>query len=116
MALLRGNPAWMKGQSGNPKGRPKIPEDVRTLARAHTREAIETHIEIMRDKDAPPAARGASANAILDRAYGKPAQAIDATVNINTLIDARSSDLAAALLAITAQGGSDEAHPTGLAH
>lgn len=65
-----------KGKSGNPSGRPKIPAEVRKLARALSVEAIETHAAIMRDAEAPPAARGASANAILDRAYGKPAQAI----------------------------------------
>ncbi|GJE37830.1 DUF5681 domain-containing protein [Methylobacterium persicinum] len=65
------------GKSGNPNGRPKIPAEVRELARSLTVEAIETHAEIMRDKAAPPAARGASANAILDRAWGKPTQPID---------------------------------------
>lgn len=64
------------GKSGNPRGRPKIPAEVRELARALSVEAIETHAAIMRDVEAPPAARGASANAILDRAWGKPAQAI----------------------------------------
>lgn len=67
---------FQPGQSGNPNGRPKVAPEVRELARALSVEAIETHAAIMRDLDAPPAARGASANAILDRAWGKPAQAV----------------------------------------
>ena len=39
--LLRGNPSWQKGVSGNPTGRPKIPKDVRELARGYTKQAIE---------------------------------------------------------------------------
>ena len=41
--------------------------------------AIETLASIMRDKNAPPAARVSAANAILDRGYGKPAQSVDLT-------------------------------------
>lgn len=67
---------FQPGQSGNPNGRPKIPAEVRDLARALSVEAIETHASIMRDVEAPPAARGASANAILDRAWGKAPQAV----------------------------------------
>lgn len=67
---------FQPGKSGNPNGRPKIPAEVRDLARALSVEAIETHADIMRDIGAPPAARGASANAILDRAWGKAAQAV----------------------------------------
>lgn len=102
----RGNPAWVKGQSGNPSGRPKIPEDVRELAKAHTREAILTQVEIMRDGDAPPAARVAASNAILDRAWGKPAQTINANVR-RSLADITDAELAA----IAAGSGAEAPEP-----
>lgn len=71
----RGKP-FAKGKSGNPAGRPKIVADVRALAQAQIEQAINTLVEIANDKGAPPAARVAAANAILDRAVGKPAQAV----------------------------------------
>lgn len=40
-------------------------------ARKHSDEALQTLIDVARDKDAPPASRLAAANALLDRAYGK---------------------------------------------
>src|SRR5262245_50066763 len=67
---------FKKGTSGNPGGRPKVVGEVQTLARQHSTEAINTLREIMRDKKAPPAARGYAANSLLDRGYGKPSQTI----------------------------------------
>jgi hypothetical protein len=54
-------------RSGNPGGRPGLPEDVKALTRDLSPAAIETLASIMRDKNAPPAARVSAANAILDR-------------------------------------------------
>lgn len=65
---------FSKGQSGNPKGRPKLAPDAKELAKAHTAEAIKTLLTIMRNKRTPAAARVAAANAILDRGHGKPTQ------------------------------------------
>jgi hypothetical protein len=48
--------------------------DVQELAREKSPEAITTLANIMRDAKAPPAARVAAANALLDRGYGKPTQ------------------------------------------
>jgi hypothetical protein len=67
---------FKKGQSGNPGGRPKVVAEVKELARAHTREAIETLVSIMSNPKAAPAARVSAANALLDRGYGKPPQHI----------------------------------------
>jgi hypothetical protein len=63
---------FKKGQSGNPGGRPKVVAEIRELARAHTAEAIHTLVSIMTNPKSPPAARVSSANALLDRAFGKP--------------------------------------------
>ena len=64
-----------KGVSGNPTGRPKKFEELRKLAQAHSIEAIERVIEIMRNKRSPKLALKA-AEMVLDRAWGKAAQAI----------------------------------------
>lgn len=63
-----------KGKSGNPGGRPKENEEVKALARAHGPEAIAKLVEIMQTGDNRSAL--SAAVALLDRAYGKPAQAI----------------------------------------
>jgi hypothetical protein len=49
---------------------------VREIAQQHTVAAVETLVEIMRDEEAPPAARATAAVAILDRAWGRPTQMI----------------------------------------
>ena len=48
--------------------------EIRSVARSHTRTAINVLVGIMRSKDATPAARVSAANAILDRGWGKVAQ------------------------------------------
>jgi hypothetical protein len=48
-----------------------------TAARDRTQDAIDTLASIMRDPKAPAAARVSAAQALLDRGYGKPAQAIE---------------------------------------
>jgi hypothetical protein len=65
---------WKKGQSGNPGGRPKAANDVKELARTHSTEAIKRLAHWMRSKD--PRASVAAAQALLDRAYGKPPQQV----------------------------------------
>ena len=78
--------SFKRGQSGNPGGRPKRPAtieayqtttDVRAAARSHTTTALQTLADAMRSEIAPWAARVAAANAILDRGWGKPSQAVE---------------------------------------
>jgi hypothetical protein len=66
---------FKKGQSGNPSGRPND-SGLKELCRARTAKAVQTLAEIMANKKSPAAARVAAACALLDRGYGKPAQAI----------------------------------------
>lgn len=48
--------------------------EIRSIARSHTRTAINVLVGIMRSNDATPAARVSAANSILDRGWGKAAQ------------------------------------------
>lgn len=64
---------FKKGQSGNPGGRPKENADVRRLAREHTAEAVNRLVAWMRSDSAK--ASVSAAQALLDRGWGKPAQA-----------------------------------------
>lgn len=54
----------------------KTTADIRSLARAHTETAVRTLAGIMREKNSPSAARVAAAQALLDRGWGKAAQAM----------------------------------------
>ena len=56
---------------------PKTLTEIRSLARSHTRTALNILVQIMRNKDATPAARVSAANAVLDRGWGKAIQAIE---------------------------------------
>jgi len=64
--------AWKKGQSGNPGGRPKEAQEVKELARLHTEAAVRRLVFWMKSKN--PKASVAACTALLDRAWGKPAQ------------------------------------------
>lgn len=67
---------WKPGVSGNPRGRPKVAEEVRTLARVHGKRALERLVELMDDPD--PRVAFMASREVLDRAYGKPSPAMDA--------------------------------------
>lgn len=50
--------------------------DIRAEARKHTAKALRVLSGIASQPKAPPAARVSAATALLDRAWGKPAQAV----------------------------------------
>jgi hypothetical protein len=56
---------------------PKTLTEIRSLARCHTRTALNVLVGVMRSKDATAAARVSAANAILDRGWGKATQPIE---------------------------------------
>ena len=74
-------PKFVKGQSGNPGGRPGGVGEIREIAREHTEPAIGILVAVMNDADASPSSRVAAATASLDRGWGRPAQTIDARIN-----------------------------------
>jgi hypothetical protein len=65
---------------------PKAVTEIRSLARSHTRAALNVLVAVMRNTKATPPARVAAANAILDRGWGKPTQAIGNDENALELI------------------------------
>lgn len=78
---------FIKGETGNAGGRPREVMAVREMARQRTEKAILTLEAIMDDVGVPPAARVAAANAILDRAVGKPNTILEAVPPSNQLLD-----------------------------
>ena len=103
------NPGWFKpGQSGNPTGRPKIVGEVQELARKATPTAIATLERIAADRKAPPAAQVSAACALLDRAWGRPHQALEVGINRQNLDEMSDSEL----LAIARSPIADDASPT----
>jgi hypothetical protein len=56
---------------------PKTLTEIRSLARTHTRTAINALVGVMKAKDATHAARVSAATAILDRGWGRPPQALE---------------------------------------
>ncbi len=81
-----GSGRFSPGQSGNPGGRPKDVHRVAELAREHTREAVETLVELMRSSN--DRVRVTASIALLDRGWGKAAQ----EVRIDTSSDDADKD------------------------
>ncbi len=66
-------------------GRPKIPDNIKEALRAASPEAVQVLIELLHDKKS--LIRLEAAKTILDRAYGKPTQAQDISVDMAGSVD-----------------------------
>jgi hypothetical protein len=93
------------GQSGNPLGRPKLDPDVVALARAASPDAIRKQIALLESEDENVALK--AAQAILDRAYGKPMQNVTATVSTQKAEELADDVLAS--IALSGGEGTDQA-------
>jgi Family of unknown function (DUF5681) len=91
---------FQKGISPNPGGRPKTLRDFQKLCRQQSPAAFRIIKHIMNDETAPHAVRLTAANSILDRAWGKPMQAVQVSgedgkpIEINHSADAFLKQLA----------------------
>lgn len=73
--MARGGP---RPGAGRRKGTPnKATADVKEAASVYSADAVATLAQIMQDPEHPAAARVSAANALLDRAHGKPKQSVD---------------------------------------
>lgn len=76
----KGNP-FKPGQSGNPNGRPKIPQEFKDLAKTKSLDALHRVIEIMENPDSDKKDVLRASEMIMDRAWGKATQPIDAEMS-----------------------------------
>src|SRR6476659_10782538 len=74
-----GKGGFQRGRSGNPGGRARLPADIREAFKAKAPQALEVLTRCLQSGDDRIAML--AAQAILDRGYGKPVQAIDANIN-----------------------------------
>lgn len=112
---------FKKGQSGNPGGRPKMPEDLKRAMQGLAEDAIKVLQEAMQSDDLR--ARILAAAHVLDRGYGKPTQAVDLTAKtdfgaahleaLKASMQSRREDRAAAEAAMASESADkDEALAT----
>ena len=85
----------------------KPPCDIRTLAQAHTEDAIKTLAEVNKQADASPAARVSAAIALLDRGWGKSTQPI--SPDADPLAEATNDELYALLDTVRSLRARDDA-------
>jgi len=74
---------FKKGSSGNPTGRPQEYGKVLHAARGHSLEAIETLVLVMRN--GKPGEAMMAAQALLDRAWGRPKVTVDAEIEARSI-------------------------------
>lgn len=80
---------FKKGVSGNPGGRPKVPDNIKKALSELVPESIELKRQILRDENAPLDLKNRVADSILDRVYGKPGYAVeDASADTLVKLDA----------------------------
>ena len=66
----KGTGGFIKGQSGNPGGRAKMPVEIKDMLEAKATEAVKVYIKHLDDTD--PRVSLKAAELLLDRTYGKP--------------------------------------------
>jgi hypothetical protein len=69
---------WQKGQSGNPGGRPKMPDDVKEALEGGSLRAAQRLVQLVDSPDERIALM--ASETVLSRLYGKPTQQVDAQV------------------------------------
>jgi len=111
---------FKKGQSGNPGGRPKMPEELKKAMQGLAEDAIKVLQEAMQSDDMR--ARIMAASHVLDRGYGKPTQSVDLTAKtdmgaahleaLKARMRGKQGDEVAAVAVTSASVAEDETPPT----
>ena len=99
------------GESGNPDGRPKLPTELKLLCQGLAPEAIRVAAQLLNDSEQPGNVRLKAAEVILDRGYGKPAQAVE--VNWHEATPEQRADRLAGLLAVISERATGVDNHTG---
>jgi hypothetical protein len=87
----------------------RAPTDIRSLARTHTKTAIRVLNRIMKDAEAPHAARVTAAQALLDRGWGKAPQFnTNSADEFNKVMDMTDEQILAELTQLRATGGTSD--------
>jgi Family of unknown function (DUF5681) len=113
MAKSSNGTKWVKGQSGNPGGRPKLPEELKTRIQTLGERAVDALEKALDNED--PRVVVMAAKELLDRGYVKPAQVVDATLRNGDLGQAHAEALWArmnARVAVAAGAADDDTSPT----
>ena len=80
----RGKP-FQKGQSGNPRGRPRADPRAREMLKANTLKAVKTIIALLSSESDKVALM--AAQTILDRAWGKALQQSEVQMDVSGTLD-----------------------------
>ena len=75
------NTKFKKGQSGNPRGRPKLPETFKQFAKEKSIESIQMLYYMMTNTEVKDDIKVKCAEIIISYGIGKPTQAIDMTMD-----------------------------------
>lgn len=84
------------GAGNKTGGRKRIPDDVKDMLMAATKDAAQLLIDTIRNEAAPIKIRTDCANAVMDRVYGKAAQPIDGNIGgaIEVILGGNTPDYA----------------------
>lgn len=71
-----------KGKSGNPSGRPKIPDELKSRLKDICPEVVQFWYDTLKDPEAKLNERIKVSELIFERAYGKAPQSLDVNANV----------------------------------
>ena len=71
------NGKFVKGHTGNPTGRKKVPEDVRKMLSSSAPDAVKLLVDTVNNENARLDLRIKCAETVLERVYGKAVQPIE---------------------------------------